>query len=44
MGNIKEVIERRKHYLIQVKNQIERSKKKKVQGKLRVCSRGNILE
>ena len=44
MGNIKEVIERRKHYLIQVKNQIERSKKKKVQGKLRVCSRGNSFQ
>ena len=44
MGSIKEEIESRKHYLTQVRNRIEKNKKKEVTGKLRVCSRGNSFQ
>ena len=44
MGSIKEEIESRKHYLTQVRNRIEKNKKKEVPGKLRVCSRGNSFQ
>ena len=44
MEKINEEVEKRRRYLMQMKNQIEKSKKKRVQGKLRVCSRGNRFQ
>ena len=44
MGKICKEIEERRQYLMQIKTQIERSKKKRVQGKLRVCSRGDRFQ
>lgn len=44
MGKINEEAEERRIYLVQLKNQIEKGKKKRVQGKLRVCSRGDRFQ